>query len=795
MGFHLQYIAKHTFLTWDELSCLARCNGFKGDLFEKHCPKLARQQNGLTKTQFDGLFDSGNLDKDLHKTVNFRTSAVNALALRKSMRLVCTKKLSFQEVYDAKVAFDLYDHEADHEGIFLKDLTSVSRALKLSGRIIAPSQLPVEICRLTRSIELPSRLQLHEFLELLTRCPHIREVTAGMDPSASNNMNAQSIYELQDFKSILIPAEKRLENKLNAQKLWKSFKVKYNTARMIKKDVQQRRAKLKAMRFQSSSDHVDELLTLVKESERDYQRAKLGKAVSNSTDRAKERQRRMRDIVKGRPASAPVNRTPSARGGGGTSGRSTARARSTTSTQRSSTRPPSYRPGTARGGIQQQQQQRQGTWRRAVSAHMRCTSARGDRQRNASASSTGRAGSRDGGRMARGGGYRGGGDDDDSDSDDDVFAEEDANGRSGETPVHSERHDGEENQGGTCGDEDSIITAPHDHDHGHNHNHNHGHGQPHHQQRPHGDDWRNSRAMDLTFVQETLREMNISPDDMFVAPEKRSAIVDPHSKVEQEALMEDLKWDLATGSDPALRKLIREAINVRPTAAPARRLSRTASAAGGGSRRASAILSGISMPQQQQQHQQQQHRGLPHKRAWQKQPQQQRGSRGSGYDDSDGNAFDDDDVENGGSVHGGEHATPSKRRVGPTDASKPRVEVTSHDDADDDDDDDRHHLHPSRHRGVRHHTPLRRASSSSIGENALLALREQAVSSSSTIARPTSSTSMLSAWSSASAMSRSSSFADGGRVELQGAPRSPAATLPVRDWKQPGKWKRMPSQA
>ena len=207
---------------------------------------------------------SGKLNKDLHKTVNFRAHVVNMLALRRSLRLIKTKKLTFQEVYDAKVAFDLYDHEADHEGIFLKDLTAVSRALKLSGRIIAPAHLPFEIKRITRSVEMPSRLQLHEFLELVASCPRTKDMRVSYAatharPGASGSSTRQNIYDVQDFKSMLIPEERRLENKLNAQQHWKTFKMKYTTARIIKRDVQEKRARMKAMKFQSEVDHVDEV--------------------------------------------------------------------------------------------------------------------------------------------------------------------------------------------------------------------------------------------------------------------------------------------------------------------------------------------------------------------------------------------------------------------------------------------------------------------------------------------------------------------------------------------------------
>lgn len=70
--------------------------------------------------------------------------------------------------------------------------------------------------------------------------------------------------------------------------------------------------------------------------------------------------------------------------------------------------------------------------------------------------------------------------------------------------------------------------------------------------------------------------------DLQLKPRKRDAIVTEDEKVEQAALMEDLKWDLATGADPALRKIIREAIASDPS-----RLSRHHSSSNRLSRRSS----------------------------------------------------------------------------------------------------------------------------------------------------------------------------------------------------------------
>jgi len=68
----------------------------------------------------------------------------------------------------ARVAFNLYEHEGDHEGIPL-----------LAGRAIAPARLPAETRRVTGSPTNPARLQLDHFLLLLDAC----EVLAAVPPA------------------------------------------------------------------------------------------------------------------------------------------------------------------------------------------------------------------------------------------------------------------------------------------------------------------------------------------------------------------------------------------------------------------------------------------------------------------------------------------------------------------------------------------------------------------------------------------------------------------------------------
>jgi hypothetical protein len=202
------------------MSCLARACGFKGDVFERNFMSDDGMGNGLSRTQLEVWLDSNQLVKELHRTVNFRTSSLNVRVLKRAARLLAIRKLTFADVNDGRIAFDLYEEEMDHEGLFLKDLNVCVRALKMANRHIAPSRLPGELRRATRSPFTPSRLQLHEFLELMVHCETLVDEGPAMLYGADTNQS-----KLVNFRRLLTPVDKQKQQELEAKKRWKEVKV------------------------------------------------------------------------------------------------------------------------------------------------------------------------------------------------------------------------------------------------------------------------------------------------------------------------------------------------------------------------------------------------------------------------------------------------------------------------------------------------------------------------------------------------------------------------------------------
>lgn len=171
--------------------------------------------------------------------MNWRTGVANASVLAAAARLIAARSLSYRDVYDARLAFDLYDHEQDHEGIFLKDLHNLSRALKLCQRALGPVQLRSELRRVTGSPVMPSRIQLHEFLQLLLSCAPL--VTPTVHNVGSVEKDQRDLYRLADFRKMLTPEDRQRQQTLDAQRHWVLARIKLNIKSTIVRDLVDRR--------------------------------------------------------------------------------------------------------------------------------------------------------------------------------------------------------------------------------------------------------------------------------------------------------------------------------------------------------------------------------------------------------------------------------------------------------------------------------------------------------------------------------------------------------------------------
>eukprot|EP00794_Sanderia_malayensis_P018138 gene18138-19948_t len=210
------YPIKRNFWTWEELGCLAKTLGFQTDLFLKNIPEDRREdcKQGLKPKQIDDLLESKALSPDLHRTFNVHDAAYNMKVIEKSMQYLSNRILSFQQIKEARLAFQLYEH-MDNAGLVISEHI-IKRTLKMCGRAISPVKLMQFIKHMDRLVA--DRLMFYEFIEVL--------IISEKLPTAQNDeketlmtektiKDSRNLYELCDFHDVLLTEDEKISRKLN----------------------------------------------------------------------------------------------------------------------------------------------------------------------------------------------------------------------------------------------------------------------------------------------------------------------------------------------------------------------------------------------------------------------------------------------------------------------------------------------------------------------------------------------------------------------------------------------------
>ena len=177
-----EYTAKKGYYRHRELNLLATSLGFPGKLFvnqlSAHYTEIGletgEQTAALSEKLVTRLLGSGVLFKKLEKVFNEYPAWYNVKLVRKAMQHIRHRSLTFSDISLCRIAFQLYACE-DESGL-PAELSHVQRALKMLERVMSPSQLHVEIQRFNEVSDVPSRLQLYEFMDIVAACRKTDEV-------------------------------------------------------------------------------------------------------------------------------------------------------------------------------------------------------------------------------------------------------------------------------------------------------------------------------------------------------------------------------------------------------------------------------------------------------------------------------------------------------------------------------------------------------------------------------------------------------------------------------------------
>ena len=207
-----------------ELSLLATSLGFPGSLlvsrFQAHYSASSEaddEERTVSEKMVTGLLSSGSLFKKLEKVFNRHPAWYNVKLFRKAMQHIRHRSLCFRDISDARIAFELYASESG----MAAELHHVQRALKMMERAASPSQLQLEIQRFHDVSDVPSRLQLYEFMDIVALCGKTDELDDERRLSelslCDGTLSASgSRQEVADFDQILMTRDQKVSAFLEA---------------------------------------------------------------------------------------------------------------------------------------------------------------------------------------------------------------------------------------------------------------------------------------------------------------------------------------------------------------------------------------------------------------------------------------------------------------------------------------------------------------------------------------------------------------------------------------------------
>lgn len=223
------YPAKAGYYDKNELSHLSSCVGFPGyflaeGLESAPSPQLQSAYQRLSSNKpvsdrvIQDLLKSKHLHKKLEKVFNKCPADYNRKVFVKAMSLLKHRRLSFSEITDTRISFDLYMSE-DGGGMFA-DTNIVLQALKMLDRAMSPLRLESEIQKQQAVVDFPPRIQLYEFMDLVVksvRCSEVEKEMASLTSESTSYLSGSDSNDVLDFHKILMTKNERLLAHLDQQ--------------------------------------------------------------------------------------------------------------------------------------------------------------------------------------------------------------------------------------------------------------------------------------------------------------------------------------------------------------------------------------------------------------------------------------------------------------------------------------------------------------------------------------------------------------------------------------------------
>ncbi|KAJ8023586.1 hypothetical protein HOLleu_36065 [Holothuria leucospilota] len=212
---HLKYPKRKLFYLWEELSCLSRALGFHHEVIEACLPsEIVRKEEGISHRELMKFINLKFFNDALDRSANMHTADYNINVLKKSIELLNHRLLSFDELSDVRVAFQVYE-AGDMRGMVI-DQHTLMRTLKLSGRTVAPLKLMHRVKHMEGRLDEPGRLQLYEFLDLIVLCELSDNISVPDPKHRPLDKTWRKLFEIDNFEQVFATYDEKLEAYMNS---------------------------------------------------------------------------------------------------------------------------------------------------------------------------------------------------------------------------------------------------------------------------------------------------------------------------------------------------------------------------------------------------------------------------------------------------------------------------------------------------------------------------------------------------------------------------------------------------
>ncbi|XP_069840965.1 uncharacterized protein [Dendropsophus ebraccatus] len=196
-----------------DLRRLAAALGFPSNSLESCLPPGTLHKGIITSKKLHRLLDLGYFTSALHFTFNMKSGLYNVKLILKCLDLLDRSALSFADIQEAKVAFCAYEH-LDQKGV-KAETGMLLKAIKMCGFAVSPQKLSMYLRQKRPSFVERGRVQLYEFLDLLTICEPRKKFSILDKRVQSTDKTHRGLYQMDDMRTCALTPDEKLASHLN----------------------------------------------------------------------------------------------------------------------------------------------------------------------------------------------------------------------------------------------------------------------------------------------------------------------------------------------------------------------------------------------------------------------------------------------------------------------------------------------------------------------------------------------------------------------------------------------------